>query len=131
MPCVLDACAVIAFLRNEPGAHLVRQKVEEKDAIIHAVNLCEVYYDFVRYAGRSVAQRVLDDLADAGIGVDEDMSWSLISAEGDIKVGEKLSLADSFAVALAQREARPVITSDRKEFAPLADAGVCRVEFFR
>ena len=49
---VLDACAMIAFLRGEPGADVVRAILHNpSDACYaHAINLCEVYYDFVRAA---------------------------------------------------------------------------------
>jgi uncharacterized protein with PIN domain len=44
---VFDASALIAFLRDEPGAEVVESalSVPEK-CYAHALNLCEVYYDF-------------------------------------------------------------------------------------
>ena len=42
---VLDAGAMIANLRDEPGADVVERILLDTDAlcIAHAVNLCEVY----------------------------------------------------------------------------------------
>jgi PIN domain nuclease of toxin-antitoxin system len=55
MNIILDACAVIAFFRNEPGADIVRETItnQNNNKIIHVVNLCEVYYNFYRDIGES------------------------------------------------------------------------------
>ncbi len=47
---VLDACAVIALQRGEDGADQVRACLTDPqvEVIVHAINLCEVYYDAVR-----------------------------------------------------------------------------------
>ena len=42
MTCVLDACAMIAFLRDEEGADAVASLILDGDYMAHAVNLCEV-----------------------------------------------------------------------------------------
>lgn len=46
---VIDASAPIAFLRNEPGAEAVANALARPQrCYAHALNLCEVYYDFWR-----------------------------------------------------------------------------------
>jgi PIN domain nuclease of toxin-antitoxin system len=47
---ILDACAVIAFLRDEPGGELVENYLinETYTCFIHAINLCEV--NFISYS---------------------------------------------------------------------------------
>jgi PIN domain nuclease of toxin-antitoxin system len=57
---ILDACAVIAFFRNEVGAAGVEQYLLNPDrfCLIHAVNLCEVYYDFLKSCGAQEADRM-------------------------------------------------------------------------
>jgi len=47
MPFVLDACAMIAYLQGEKGSSLVRQLLLDEDCMAHAVNLCEVFYDYL------------------------------------------------------------------------------------
>ena len=44
---VLDACAMIAWLRNEPGADIVDQAIRDLNSqcLAHAINLCEVFYE--------------------------------------------------------------------------------------
>ena len=51
---VLDASAMIAFLRGEPGADAVAEILldSESQCHAHALNLCEVFYDFERAANR-------------------------------------------------------------------------------
>ncbi len=43
---VLDACAMIAYLNDEPGADVVEAAMIDpmNQCYAHAVNLCEVFY---------------------------------------------------------------------------------------
>lgn len=50
---------------------------------------------------------------------------------GRLKAHGRLSLADCFAIALARRTNAEVVTSDHREFDPVAAAGLCTVRFFR
>jgi hypothetical protein len=49
----LDACAVIAYLRNETGAGVLKEMIEQPTSFpaMHVCNLGEVYYDFFRGEG--------------------------------------------------------------------------------
>ena len=54
---VLDACALLAMLRNEPGADKVAAAINEANTgdaeiTMHKVNLLEVYYDLKRHIRR-------------------------------------------------------------------------------
>ena len=69
MTVVLDACAMIAYLRGEPGWDTVAGIFADPDTqtYAHAVNLCEVYYDTLRVQGRrdlarSTAENAIGDL---------------------------------------------------------------------
>lgn len=50
MTYVLDACAMIAYLRGEVGADVVSAVLlnSSHESFAHALNVCEVYYDFYR-----------------------------------------------------------------------------------
>lgn len=92
---VLDASAMIAYLRRETGAALVAACLSEpaNESYAHSLNLCEVFYDFHRTGGEQVAQQVLGDLE----------FWQ---AAGRIKAAHRrVSLADCFAIRLATIEA--------------------------
>ncbi len=131
MAYVLDACAVIAWLRGEEGGDVVDLAVQNSRCVIHATNLCEVYYDTLRVQGSQDAVRIQEILLLAGIGITELMSWSFVQRIGNLKVQTRISLGDCFVVALAQTSRATILTSDRKEFGPLADSGLCKVEFIR
>lgn len=131
MSYVLDACAVIAFLRKEPGADIVGRIILTGSAEIHAINLYEVYYDFLRAADAATAAGSVTSVIAMGVMVTEEMPPALWQDAARIKVVYRMSLADSFAVALTRRRGAELVTSDHKELDPVAAAGVCKVSFFR
>src|SRR5437867_615864 len=112
---VLDACALLAFLLREPGASVVDGLLAANDAVCyaHVVNLCEVYYDFVRNHDSSTAQQAIQDLLTGGVVPRDDIDTDFWQHIGDLKVKPgKLSLADCFALALASRLDANLVTSD-------------------
>lgn len=133
MAVVLDACALIAFLRDEPGAAVVESLLAEAPGacLAHAINLCEVYYDFLRASDEATARGAIADLLSAGVVPREDLAPALWQAAGRIKVRHRLSLADSFAVALADALDAELITSDHHELDRVAAAGAVRIRFIR
>ncbi|MCL2125584.1 MAG: PIN domain-containing protein [Oscillospiraceae bacterium] len=59
---VLDACALLALLRNEPGADIVADALNaavngDAEIIMNKVNLLEVYYDLYRALGKDKQTR--------------------------------------------------------------------------
>ena len=79
MTFVLDACAIIAYLRDEEGADVVESVLLGNNACVaHAVNVCEVYYDCLRRGGNA-----------------------------------------------------ELVTSDHREFDPIAAQGICPIRFIR
>ena len=132
-PFVLDACAMIAFLRDEPGAATVETLLVAQPAgcHAHAINLCEVFYDILRASDEPTAQQAIADLLTAGVVPSEDLSPALWQRAGRLKARHRLSLADAFALALAQTLDAELVTSDHHELDPLAAAGVARVRFIR
>ena len=132
MDFVLDACALIAFLRDEEGADVVESTLIDEECIAHVVNLCEVYYDCLRRDDKSMADELLEDLWETGLVRREDIDEKFWKSVGHIKADiGKVSLADSFAIALAQRIDATVLTSDHHEFDRIAEENVCHVKFIR
>ncbi|MDQ3814878.1 MAG: type II toxin-antitoxin system VapC family toxin [Armatimonadota bacterium] len=133
MNIVFDASALIAFLRLEPGAAAVRQllRTNRGDCYAHAINLCEVYYDFYRSDGEAVAQRALQLIASVGITTREDMDNAFWQDAGRLKAAHRISLADAFCLALARRISGEVVTTDHHEFDPLVPLGICPIRFIR
>jgi PIN domain nuclease of toxin-antitoxin system len=124
---------MLAYLRAEPGGDRVREIIRNPDVVCyaHSVNLCEVYYDMIRGADRPTAEAAIADLFAAGVIERSDMDRSFWLGAGSIKAGGRISLADCFCIALAQRVDAKVLTSDRREFEPVAARGLCDVQFIR
>lgn len=131
---VLDASAMIAYLRGEPGADVVEQSLLDADdqCVAHAANLCEVYYDFYRAGGESAAKNAVADLITLGVVERDDFSQTFWMAVGELKaVRKKISLADCCAVILANRIGGVLLTSDHHELDALAADGICPITFIR
>lgn len=133
MNVVLDACAVIAYERGEPGADVVEAYlVEDHTCWIHAINLCEVYYDFLRVGGEAAAEQVLSDLKAFDVQVIKAMEDALWKQAATYKATlRRISLADCFAMALANQTSGVLITSDHGEFEPVVEQKLCTIQFIR
>jgi hypothetical protein len=104
---ILDASAMIAYLRAESGGLLVRDVLLDPAHVCfaQAINLCEVYYDF----SPSFCQRV---------GVPK-------------ATQRRISLADCFGVTLTKTVHGTLLSADHHEFDSLAAAGQCTVASIR
>ncbi|MEW6209261.1 MAG: PIN domain-containing protein [Acidobacteriota bacterium] len=131
---ILDACAMIALLRDEPGADVVEDCLCDVNnaCFAHSINLCELYYDFFRVGGESAALQAVDDMKDAGVIERNDFDQPFWQDAGKIKaVHRHVSLADCMALSLAQRLSGSLLTSDHHEFDPIASLGIYNIVFFR
>ena len=133
MSAVIDASALIAFLRDEPGADVVEKVLSAPEkCYAHALNLCEVYYDFFRASNQDAAEAAITDLLGLGIEERTDLDSEFWRDVGGLKtVHRRISLADCCALALARRLGARLITADRHEFEPILSAGVGQIEFIR
>jgi predicted nucleic acid-binding protein len=125
---------MIAYLRGETGADVVESALsgDSGPCLAHAINLCEVYYKFVRVSGEAVATSAIRDLKDIGLIVRVDLDEAFWRDVGRHKatVGS-VPLADCFVVALANRLDAEAMTADHPDFDPIAEEGICRVTFIR
>jgi uncharacterized protein with PIN domain len=134
MNIILDACAVIALAKDESGAEAVATHLldDEHNCMIHCVNLCEVYYGFLRSDGEAFAQKVVSRLQQAGVSFRSDLTIAFWQQVARYKATiARIALADCFALTLAHREKGILVTSDRKEFEPLENLNLCAIEFIR
>ncbi len=104
---------MLAYLRGEPGAERVAASLSDPSVTCyaHAINLAEVYYDFLRRA---------DDMGR--------LFWQRVA---HLKAHGRLSLADCCCLALAQTLGGTVVTSDHREFDPFVPLGLCPILFIR
>jgi uncharacterized protein with PIN domain len=131
---VFDACALIAILEDEPGAKMVEGLLQDPEnrCLVHAVSVCEVYYDLCRRGDTEDADSLASLLTEYGLEIVEALPADLWRTAGKIKAEwRRVSLADCFALALAIREDGTLITSDHHELDPLAKAEVGRIRFIR
>lgn len=131
---VLDACAMIAWLRNEPGADVVDLAIRDVNSqcLAHAINLCEVFYDAFRHAGEAHAQAVITDLKAVQVTERNDFDRAFWQEAGKLKaVQKKVSLADCCAIALTNRVGGTLLSSDHHELDVIAALGICKITFIR
>jgi predicted nucleic acid-binding protein len=129
----LDACAVIAYLRKEPGSEVLKEIIERSNTFlaIHVCNLGEVYYDFFRDDGLTAAQTAWTDTLALPLGLRRDTDDPFVQRVGVIKVEERVSFADAFALALAERLSVPPVTTDHHEFDAVEQKGHFRFLWWR
>ena len=109
---VLDASALLAFLRAEPGANVVSDSLAYP-VMISAVNYAETVSKLIATgASPQAARRVLAIPEMTVVAFDR----NLAEATGELFNATKskgLSLGDRACLALAAREGLPVLTADR------------------
>lgn len=104
---VLDASALIALMKGEPGRDRVVEAIDR--SIMSAVNLAEVVTVMLRYGIDAVElRRELGALNLPIVAFDQDLAWS---AARFVRPG--LSFGDRACLALAMARGLPVLTSDR------------------
>jgi len=129
----LDACAVIAYLRQESGAEVLKEIIERPNSFLamHVCNLGEVYYDFFRDDGLAAAQTAWANAIALPLALRRDADDVYIQRVGVVKVAERVSFADAFALALAERLRVPLITTDHHEFDAIERKGHFRFLWLR
>ena len=118
---VLDACALIALLRNEPGADIIEQLIKdtfgrEVKIYMNKVNLLEIYYDAYRSYDGKTADRLLANIIRLPIEFRADISDEVMREAGRLKAIYRISLADSVALAEASVLKASLLTADHHEF---------------
>jgi predicted nucleic acid-binding protein len=122
---VLDACAIIATQRGEPGGERLIDLLilPETRALVHTINLCEVWYDQLRRNPDAKLEWLLDEMAHWGVSIADELGVPLMRRAGEIKARwRRVSLADCIAPALAEQRGGELVTTDHHEMDPLAAA---------
>ena len=134
MICVFDSSALLAWLRNEPGADVVDAALHDPamNRFVHALNLAEVYYDQRRALGEQLAQNRLDTLYLLGVTAREDLDAAFWQDAARIMADYgKVSLADCCGLALTRRVGGTFLTSDRHEMDRDEILALCPIQFIR
>ena len=113
---VLDSHALLALLRDEPGAEAVAtilEKAGQRNQPVHMteVNYAEVQYTIRRKDGAAAWQTIAGELVAAPIQF-HPADRRLAELAADFKTRFKLSLAAAFAAALAKEKKAELVTGD-------------------
>jgi PIN domain nuclease of toxin-antitoxin system len=130
---VLDASAMLAFLRGEPGCEHVLASLlsDEVNCIAHAINACEVYYDILRSEGESAADAALSKLEASGVEIRSDMDARFWKGVARRKARGRISLADCCGLALTEAVNGEFHSTDHHELDDLALMGEVKIVFIR
>ena len=118
---VLDACALLALLRNEPGADKLAAAInaannKEADIIMHKANLLEVYYDLYRSLGKEKSDLILFEIKKRPIEINEVITDEIFTEAGRLKASYRISFADSLLLAQTIASGGELLTADHHEF---------------
>jgi len=130
---VLDASAILAYLRAEPGADTVEALLDgDEPCLAHALNVCEVYYKLQKYEAEREVRLAMQEFKYKGLIVREDLDEPFWLQVGGYKAAMRsVPLADCFVAALASRVNAPAVTADHPDFELVGKQGLCQVQFIR
>ena len=130
---VLDAWAVIAWLRDEPASAglvdslLQKAKARKVQLFLSVLNLGEIFYVTSKTRGLPAAEMVLEELAGLPIEVRAAPN-ALVMEAARLKSLYPISYADAFAAATAIREGARLVTGD-PEMKVLSARGVLQLDW--
>ena len=107
---VLDAWAIVALVQDEPAAGTVEETIESGRALVSWINLGEAYHVLIGRFGESAAATAVEGIARSV--VTEEPDHALVLSAARIKAAHRVSYADAFAVATAERHRAPLLTGD-------------------
>ena len=118
---ILDACALLAVLTDEPGADSMRRLFGDAasgkiNLVMQKLNLLEVYYDLLRRFGIGAMTNFSSEIQRSSLYINSVISDAVFLEAGRLKVSYKISLADSIALAEASVQDAALVTCDHHEF---------------
>jgi len=133
---VYDACALIAYLNDEPGSDVINEMLKKAadgdiEIYMNIVNLIEVHYANVRSVGRVQASLILGKILAAPIRVVSVISNHAFHEAAHLKAIYKMSLADCIGIATAIELSGKFVTSDHHELDAVAEKEPSLILWFR
>lgn len=113
---ILDACAVLALLREEQGMDIVKEVIDsDVETFLHAVTFLEIYYNVTNELGIENANLFFEQLLQTKIKIIYEITENTIKHAGYFKSKYKVSLGDSFVLATAKSHSAKIVSSDHHE----------------
>ncbi len=113
--CVLDTSALIAVIRNEPGAEQGWERLTTGRRFMHAVNVAEFLFSAPRRRpDLFTPESALAWFNATEIGIVDILDPDFLQLTAHIRLAERsLSVGDGVSVALASVLNIPLVTADR------------------
>jgi PIN domain nuclease of toxin-antitoxin system len=130
---IVDASALIAYLKQESGSQVFADllAVAENTLAIHSVNLCEVYYTFLRVGEPESAENAWK-IVESILSVIEKTDEQFMKRVGRWKAKyATFPLGDAFAAATAEEFACPLVTADHHDFDQAEKDGSLKIVWVR
>jgi len=113
---VLDSWAIISFLQAQSGGATIFDVLTSAHEhniplLMSVISASEVWYIKARRSSPSDADKVIAELKQVGIEF-VDVHWELAHEAARLKTKNRMSLADSFAAALAKQRRASLVTGD-------------------
>jgi predicted nucleic acid-binding protein len=123
---VLDACALIAYFKAEPGEDIIRGLINRAatrdDALFMSVyNLLEICYGFYREIGAEKTAALKRNIYRLPITVIDYISVPVFDEALRLKAAYRCSLADAVGIAVAVELSAQFVTSDHHELEEIAE----------
>ncbi len=97
---------------------------------MHALNLCEVYYGYLRSDGFDRAEEAWAKAVSI-VAVVSDMSEHFVKRIGRWKADHALGLGDATLAATAEEYGCPLVTADHDDFDGIDRAGALQIVWLR
>jgi predicted nucleic acid-binding protein len=133
----LDVCALIASLKDEPGADIIDTIVLDATAgqarlEMSVYNLLEVYYGFIRDYGIDAANTIMRRVDEIPLNIIKEVSDFVYNEAARLKgVYHKISLADAVGLATAASCSARFVTSDHHELEVIERSEAIQFFWFR
>ena len=114
----IDACALIAFFHGEVGGEKLQELFINPENVffIHAINVSEVYYDFLKRSNKKDANAFLEDCKKLPVEIIWNINEEILKLASLFKTKYKISIADSYFLAITQINNATPISTDHHEF---------------
>jgi predicted nucleic acid-binding protein len=133
---ILDACAIIATIKNEKGFDKVKAILNEaftEQSVIymHSINLIEVYYKYLREDGKEIADKIIEKIYKLPISFIDNVDKIIFAESSRLKATYAIPLGDAIGLATAIKMNGTFVTADHSDFEKIEKAESLSFFWFR